>query len=47
MKKFFLILLLGLGCNFAAYAKVSYEVLVPVDMEAENSVTANYTISGY
>lgn len=40
MKKFFLILLLGLGCNFAAYAKVSYEVLVPVNVEAENSVVA-------
>lgn len=40
MKKIFLILLLSLECNFAAYAKVSYEVLVPVNVEAENSVVA-------
>lgn len=40
MKKLFLILLSGLFLSFAAQAKISYEVLVPVDVEAENSVTA-------
>lgn len=40
MKKIFLICLFCLIFGFSAQAKVNYKVLVPVDVEAENSVAA-------
>ena len=40
MKKLFFVILCALLLSFSAQAKVSYEVVVPVETEAENSVIA-------